>query len=120
MAAMPKQTCRKQEQGTKQRSASKVMPTKRNGSARSHTKGHSTSANRASGQHRTNKRHQTTSASKVLIGSSPDGTALEQTRAYRPSKPNQRSAGRARDGQPTRALALNCNAVAVQRQRSSG
>ena len=50
------------------KSASKVMPTKRNGSDTTHTRGHSTSASTASGQHRTNKRNHPTRRRRVFIG----------------------------------------------------
>jgi len=49
------------------KSASKVMPTKRNGSDKSHTNGHSTSASTASGQHRTDKRNHPTRTRRVFI-----------------------------------------------------
>jgi hypothetical protein len=47
--------------------ASNVIPTRRNGSDRSHTSGHSTSASKAIGQHRTNRMHQTTKTKKGFM-----------------------------------------------------
>jgi hypothetical protein len=52
-------------------SASKVMPTRRNGNERTHTRGHNTRTNKARGQHRTNKTHQMTRERRVLIGGCP-------------------------------------------------
>src|SRR5450755_2508693 len=54
-------------------SASKVMPTRRNGRDKSHTNGQRTSASRARGQHRTNRMHQPTSTSRVLMAASSKG-----------------------------------------------
>src|ERR1700730_16596661 len=51
--------------------ASNVIPTTRNGSDRSHTKGQRTMARTASGQHNTNRRHQPTITSNAFTGVSP-------------------------------------------------
>jgi hypothetical protein len=48
------------------KSASKVIPTRRNGSDRSHTSGHSNSASKAIGQHKTKRMHQMTNTSNVF------------------------------------------------------
>jgi len=51
--------------------ASMVMATARNGSDKSHRKGHRTMARTASGHHNTNRRHQPTITSNAFTGVSP-------------------------------------------------
>src|SRR5258708_3065033 len=51
--------------------ASKAIATTRNGSDRSHSKGQRTTIRSASGQHKTNRRHQPTITSNAFTGDSP-------------------------------------------------
>src|ERR1700689_5486011 len=52
-------------------SASNVTPIRRNGKDKSHTKGKSTTARTAKGQHSTSNRHQPTITSNAFTGVSP-------------------------------------------------